>query len=275
VTVHGVGVGLRSPHLVELLETRPAVPFLEVVTDNFLDPGPVFDALLERVAEVYPLTFHGVRMNLGSTDPLDDAYLDRVAALADRYDATYVSDHLCWIGVGGCEVPDLLPLPYDEATLAHVVDRVKHAQDRLGRRLMVENASAYIGLSASTMPEWVFLSQLAERADCHLLLDVNNVFVNATNFGFDPQAYLHGLPKDRVAMLHMAGHEDWGGVLVDTHSRGVCDEVAAMYSHTIAELGPLPTVLEWDRDLPSLSELLAHARGIEALRGEVSAKAPR
>jgi uncharacterized protein len=263
--VTGVGLGLRSGHIGEVLATRPRVSWFEVLTDNHLDPGPLLADRADAIAGHWPVALHGVGMNLGSTDPLDRAYVRSVGALADRLGAELVSDHLCFIAAGGRGVPDLLPLPYDEPTLDHLVDRIGQAQDLLGRRLLVENASAYLAWQCSTMPEWEFVARLAERADCHLLLDVNNLYVNAHNFDFDPLEYLAALPADRIRQLHLAGHDDWGDVLVDTHGAPVCDEVLELYRETLRRFGPVPTLLEWDRDVPPWPELLAEARRVEAV----------
>lgn len=261
-----MGAGLRSPHLATLATERPDVGFFEVLADNWIRPGPLLEARLHAVCDPYDVALHCVAMDVGGTDPLDASYLADIARLCDELRPEVVTDHLCFVGAGGRTVPDLLPLPYDAATLAHVVERVRRVQDALGRRIGVENASAYLAWPHSTMRESVFLAELAERADCHLLLDVNNLYVNATNLGFDAVTWLRDLPADRVCLMHLAGHERWDDFLVDTHSRPICDEVLELYCTALGVVGPAPTVVEWDRDIPTWPELRAELARVEAVR---------
>ena len=262
--LRGVGIGLRSPHVAEVVATRPPAPWFEVVTENYLDPGPHALGVLERIRSRYPIVLHGVSLNLGSVDPPDEDYLDTLAALVARFEPEIVSDHVCWTGVGGLNSHDLLPLPYAEDVVQHCAERILRVQDRLGRRILVENVSSYLVAPGSEMSEWEFLARLAERADCGILLDVNNVYVSAVNHGFDPVTYLDGVPPARVQQIHLAGHEAWDGMLVDTHGTAVADEVMRLYAGILARLGPVPTLLEWDRDLPDLATLLHERARIEA-----------
>jgi uncharacterized protein (UPF0276 family) len=256
----GVGVGLRTVHFADVLERRPAVGWLEAITENFLDTGGRPLRVLEEVAGRWPVVLHGVSLSIGSVDPLDLGYLAKVGALARRVRAAWVSDHLCWTGVAGRNVHDLLPLPYDEPTLRHVVARVREVQDRLERPLVLENPSTYVEFVGSTMPEHEFLARLAEEADCGLLLDVNNVYVSARNHGFDPEAYVDAIPPGRVVQYHLAGHTDHGTHVVDTHSAPVVDPVWELYRRALARTGPRATLLEWDEEIPPLDEVLAEAR---------------
>ncbi len=262
--LRGVGIGLRSPHVAQVVAARPPVPWFEVVTENYLDPGPRALGALERIRSRYPIALHGVSLNLGSVDPLDEDYLGALATLVARFEPAIVSDHVCWTGVGGVNSHDLLPLPYAEGVVQHCADRILRVQDRLGRRILVENVSSYLVAPGSEMAEWEFLGSLADRADCGILLDVNNVYVSSVNHGFDPATYLDAVPAERVRQLHLAGHEAWDGMLVDTHGAVVADEVMRLYTRTIGRLGPVPTLLEWDRDLPDLATLLDERGRIEA-----------
>lgn len=262
--LRGIGLGLRSPHVPEILATKPRVPWLEVVTENYLDAGPRALDTLERIRARYPLALHGVSLNVGSVDPLDEGYLDALAALVARFEPEIVSDHACWTGVGGVNSHDLLPLPFREDVLRHCAVRILRVQERLGRRILVENVSSYLEAPGSEMSEWEFLTALAETADCGTLLDVNNVYVSSVNHGFDPLAYIEALPPERVLQLHVAGHEAWDGMLLDSHGARVADEVMGLYERTLARFGPVPALLEWDRNLPDLRTLLAERERIEA-----------
>jgi len=260
------GVGLRAPHVAELVEARPEVPFLEVLAENHLqanDPGaPALEALRARA----PLTLHSVGMSLGSSDPLDLAHLGKLRALAERLEPALVSDHLAWVSLDGRQLHDLLPLPFVEEAIAHVAARVARVQDFLGRRIALENVSSYARFAESELAEWEFLAEIAARADCWILLDVNNVFVSAENLGFAAEAYLDALPRERVVQLHVAGHEREadGARLIDSHGAPVADPVWTLFERALARFGPRPAVLERDRDLPALSELLDEARKADA-----------
>jgi hypothetical protein len=222
-------------------------------------PGGRPPRVLEDVRVSFPLVLHGVSLNVGSADPLDSGYLDELAALAKRFEPAWLSDHLCWTGVGGHNLHDLLPLPYTEAALAHVAERVARVQDRLGRRIALENVSSYFAYQQDAMPEWEFLARIAERADCGILLDVNNVFVSAHNHGFDAEHYLAAIPPERVFQIHLAGHCEQGPLLIDTHDHLVCDEVWALFESTVRRLGPVTTLIEWDDQIPEFAVLAAEA----------------
>jgi uncharacterized protein len=258
------GLALRAPHLAELAAGRCELPFLEVLAENHLSPGDPAHGLLEELRCRVPLTLHSVGMSLGGSDPLDLEHLRQLRALADRLEPALVSDHLAWSAVGGRQLHDLLPVPYLEEAVTHVAERVLRAQDALGRRIALENPSGYVRFAESELAEWEFLAAVAERADCELLLDVNNVFVSAANLGFDAAAYVDSLPAGRIAQLHVAGHERRGAALVDTHGAEVAEPVWALFERVLARIGPRPTVLERDRALPPLAELVDEARKADA-----------
>lgn len=253
----GFGLGLRVPHYRYVLDQHPEVDWFEVISENYLDSGGYPRHVLDRVAERHPVVLHGVSLSIGSTDPLDFDYLHRLRRLADAVRAAWVSDHVCWTGVAGCNTHDLLPIPFTEAALAHVVRRVRIVQEFLGRPLVLENPSTYVGFTASTMPECEFLARLTTDADCGLLLDVNNVYVSAVNHNFDPAAYLRALPPERVVQIHLAGHTDAGTHLIDTHDHPVTPAVWELYGQALRLVGPVSTLLEWDDHLPSFPRLQA------------------
>ena len=262
----GIGIGLRTTHFGEILAGAPAVDWFEVLSENFMDTGgrPLY--VLERVVERYPVALHGVSLSIGSTDALDRAYLRKLKALAGRTRARWVSDHLCWTGVLGRNTHDLLPLPYDEATLRHVSRRVKQVQDVLERPLVLENPSTYLAFARSTMPEWEFLARLCDDSDCGLLLDVNNVYVSAFNHGFDPRQYVDAIPADRVVQVHLAGHTHHGTHILDTHDGPAIDAVWDLYARLCARTGPVSTLFEWDASIPPLAEVRAEAEKARPLR---------
>jgi uncharacterized protein (UPF0276 family) len=247
----GLGVGLRTVHFSHILSKRPDVGFFEVLTENYLDTGgrPLF--VLDQIAEHYRLVMHGVSMSVGSTDPINFEYLAKVKALADRIKAVWIGDHVCWTGVLGRNTHDLLPLPYTEETLRHVIGRIRTIQDFLGRPLVLENPSTYLEFAPNSMPEWEFINRMAEGADCGLLFDVNNVYVSAFNHGFDPEAYVDAVPADRVCQYHLAGHTHKGTHILDTHSDHVVDPVWRLYGRSIHRTGLCATLLEWDADIPA------------------------
>jgi hypothetical protein len=272
----GVGVGLRPPHYAELLERGAdgslRIDWFEALSENFMVPGGRPRRILGAVRALAPVALHGVSLNVGSVDPLDAGYLDLLADLASRVEPAWISDHLCWTGVGGHNLHDLLPLPHAEAAVQHVAARVARVQERLGRRIALENVSTYLRFAADEMSEWEFLVAVAEAADCGILLDVNNVFVNACNHGFDPRAFLDAIPPERVFQIHLAGHRIAGPLRIDTHDARVCDEVWELYAHALARMGPVSTLIEWDDAIPPLAVLeqeAARAHGIlDALSGE-------
>jgi uncharacterized protein (UPF0276 family) len=225
--------------------------------------------VLERARALAPIVLHGVSLSIGSTDALNEDYLDELRALATRFEPAWVSDHLCWGSVGGRYAHDLLPLPYTEEALVHVVARVERVQERLGRRILLENVSSYLAYRHSAMPEWEFVSAVAARADCGILLDVNNVYVSATNHGFSAEAYLDGVPAERVGQLHLAGHSDHGTYLLDTHDARVPDPVWALYRRVVERFGRVSSLVEWDDRIPDLEEVLAEAERARAVEQEV------
>jgi uncharacterized protein len=262
----GHGIGLRPKHYPQVLEGARA-DWFEVISENYMVRGGRPLAVLERVRADTPVVLHGVSLSIGSTDPLDTRYLRELRTLSDRIEPAWVSDHLCWGSHGRRYAHDLLPLPYTDEALAHVVDRVRQVQDALGRRILLENVSSYVAFAHSTMPEWTFLGAVAAGADCGILLDVNNVFVSAANHGFRAADYLAGLPADRIGQIHLAGHSDHGTHLLDTHDAAVPEGVWSLYREAVRRFGPVPTLVEWDDHIPPLEDVLAeaeHARAIEA-----------
>jgi uncharacterized protein (UPF0276 family) len=262
----GVGIGLRHKHFGEILSSWPEVDWFEVLSENYLDTGgrPLY--VLDRVVERYPVALHGVSLSIGSTDPLDRAYLAKLKELARRTRAGWVSDHLCWTGVLGRNTHDLLPLPYTEATLRHVTRRVREVQDFLERPLVLENPSTYVSFAESTMTEWEFLTRLGTEADCGLLLDVNNVYVSAFNHGFDPAEYVDGVPADRVVQYHLAGHTNKGTHIIDSHSARALPEVWDLYARSCRRTGLVSTLFEWDADIPPVGEVVREAGKAHAYR---------
>jgi uncharacterized protein len=265
----GHGIGLRPKHYPDVLAGTARPDWFEVISENFMIRGGRPLAVLERARAVAPVVLHGVSLSLGDADPPRASYLDALAALAERVQPAWVSDHLCWGSFGGHYAHDLLPLPYTEEALAVVVDHVGRVQERLGRRILVENVSSYVAFRHSTMPEWEFLAAVAERADCGILLDVNNVWVSARNHGFSPAAYLDALPVARVGQFHLAGHQDHGTHLLDTHDHPVPDAVWDLYRHAVARFGPVSSLVEWDDRVPPLGRLLAEAERARSVEAQV------
>lgn len=262
------GIGLRSPHVTHVRAERPPVAWFEVHSENyFADGGPALVAL-DRIRTDYPLSLHGVGLSLGSTDPPAPSHLEKLAKLIARVEPALVSEHLCWSGVGGLHFNDLLPLPFTGEALAHVCSRIEEVQDYLGREIAVENISAYVAFDDSTMPEWEFVAAVVRRTGCNLLLDVNNAYVNAVNHGFDADTYLAAMPRDAIAEIHLAGFDATGPCLIDTHGARVAPEVWALYRRTIARIGPRPTLIEWDIDIPEFAVLEAEAATAAAILAE-------
>jgi uncharacterized protein len=253
----GFGLGLRTAHYADFLAAPQRVDWLELLSDNYLVPGGKPLQMLDRIRADYPVAMHGVALSIGSADVPDPAYLDALAALVERVQPLWVSDHLCWTGVHGRVLHDLYPLPYDEETLATVVRHVQRVQERLKRALVLENVSSYVEFAASTMSEWQFISELCARSGCRLLLDVNNVHVSSVNHGFDALQFLRGVPADRVQQIHLAGHSDCGDHIIDTHDQPVADAVWALYSEALQLFGPVATMIERDDHIPPLAELVA------------------
>jgi uncharacterized protein len=252
----GYGLGLRKEHYRDFLETAVPVDFVEVISENFMVDGGQPRHILRQVRERYPVALHGVSMSIGSADGLDAAYLQRLKALVDEIEPLFVSDHLSWSRFGGFNSHDLLPVPYTEEALDVVCTHIAMAQDVLGRPMLFENPSSYLSFDDASMTEWEFIARMAQRTGCGLLLDVNNLFVSATNHGFDPLEYLDALPVERVRQIHLAGHTQGRGLLIDTHDTPVREEVWALYTLAMSRLGPVATMIERDGDIPPLRDLL-------------------
>ena len=272
----GHGIGLRTKHFAQFMAERPTVDWVEAVTENFMAPGGRPISVLEKIRAEVPVVLHGVSLAIGSVDPIPERYLAELTAIVRRVEPALVSDHLCWGTHRGQYLHDLLPLPYTEESLAHVASRVQQVQDRLGRPLLLENPSSYVAFKDSTMSEWEFLAELSRRAGCGVLLDVNNVYVSARNFGFDPLEYLRGIPVDRVGYFHLAGHSDKGKYLIDSHDHAVPPAVWDLYREALRRFGRVPSLVEWDDAIPPLGEVVAESRRAAAIEGEVlAARAPR
>ena len=253
----GFGLGLRKEHYNAIIETSPDVDWFEILTENYLVDGGKPLHFLDQICEKYPVVMHGVSMSLGSNDPLDMDYMQQVKDLAKRTNARWVSDHMCFTGVDGINAHDLLPLPCNEETIKHVSNKIKQAQDFLGRQILVENASTYITYKQSDMTEWEFTTAVAEESDSLILLDVNNIFVSAYNHGFDPIEYLDGIPAERVQQHHIAGHSQYDGYIIDTHDHDVVQGVWDLYAEAIKRYGEVSVMIERDDNIPDLPELLA------------------
>ncbi|HJY85003.1 MAG TPA: DUF692 domain-containing protein [Candidatus Binatia bacterium] len=264
----GHGVGLRTKHFPQLWEGTAPVDWFEAISENFMIRGGRPLAALEKAREIAPLVLHGVSLSLGSTDPLNIAYLDDLLTLIRRFEPVWVSDHLCWGSVGGHYAHDLLPLPYTEEALVHVAERVQAIQDYLGRQILIENVSSYLTFSHSTLPEWAFLTEIAERADCGILLDVNNIYVSAANHDFEAEKYITEVPADRVGQIHLAGHSDMGTYLFDTHDGPVITPVWDLYRLAVRRCGRVSTLIEWDDKIPEFDILCAEAERARKIETE-------
>jgi uncharacterized protein (UPF0276 family) len=252
----GYGLGLRKEHYEAVLADHPAVDWFEIISENYMvDGGKPLD-YLTRIREHYPMVMHGVSMSVGSTAPLDFDYLKKLKALIQRVQPAWFSDHLCWTGVHGVNLHDLMPLPYTEEAVQHVADRVSRVQDYMGRQMLLENVSSYVSYSDSQMTEWEFICAVAERADCLILLDVNNIYVSAFNHNFDPYLYLDAIPADRVYQVHLAGHTREDNLIIDTHDHPIADPVYELYAAAVQRLGRVSTMIERDDHIPPLPELL-------------------
>ena len=258
----GLGVGLRKDHFGHILENWPIVDWFEIVSENFMDTEgrPLY--VLDQIAEHYPIVMHGVSMSIGSTDPVNFEYLGKLKALADRVDAVWLGDHVCWTGVAGLNGHDLYPIPYNDETLKFLIEQIRIVQDFLERPLILENPSTYLTFASSTMSEEEFLTRMADEADCGLLLDVNNVYVTCRNHNLDPLKYLEGIQYERVVQIHLAGHTDKGTHCIDTHDGHVIEPVWELYADTLRHSGPKATLLEWDAKIPSFEEV--HAEALKA-----------
>lgn len=264
------GIGLRAPHYREVLAQRPKVAWFEVHSENFFGAGGAALRALDKIRQDYPLSLHGVSLSLGSADPLSIGHLHHLQRVVACYEPALVSEHLCWVSTGGRYLHDLLPMPYTEAMLKHVVPRIQAVQESLGRPILIENVSAYLRFADEEMPEWVFLAEVARRSGCGILLDINNLYVNSVNLGVDPGEYLRNLPVESIQEIHLAGysvqHVRDREILVDTHNLPVWPAVWQLYERALRRFGrPLPTLIEWDADIPPLAELLAEAQKAQTL----------
>lgn len=253
----GYGLGLRTAHYESVLQERPPVDWFEIISENYLVDGGKALHYLDRIREHYPMVMHGVSLSIGSTQALNMTYLKRLKALQERIEPAWFSDHLCWTGVHGINLHDLMPLPYTEEAIAHVVERVQRVQDYMGRQMLLENVSSYVSYSDSQLSEWEFLREVAERADCLILLDINNIYVSAFNHNHDPYEYLTAIPAERVYQFHLAGHTHEGDMIIDTHDHPISDPVFDLYAAAVQRFGPVSTMIERDDNIPPLPELLA------------------
>jgi uncharacterized protein (UPF0276 family) len=269
----GVGVGLRVPHYRHILERRPAMDFFEIISENFMVEGgkPIYH--LERVMERYRLIQHGVSLGIGGPEAPDREYLRRLKQLVRKVQPLWLSDHFCWCGAGGAHLHDLLPLPYTWEMVERVAERARQVQDYLEVPFALENTSSYMAYTASQMSEWQFISEVAERADIGLMLDVNNVYVSAYNHGFDARDFVTALPHERVLQIHLAGHTNLGKVIIDTHRGHVAEEVWDLYRRTLSQTGPVSTLIEWDDEIPEWPVLAAEAEKARRVRAEVLGEA--
>lgn len=269
MTLQGFGLGLRPQHFPDIVGgdagACAGVDWFEIISENFIATGGPPLRNMMAVRERFPMVMHGVSMSIGSVDPLDREYLAGLKALADLVEPELISDHLCWTGAHGVNMHDLLPLPMTEETVEHVAGRVCEVQDFLGRRFMLENASTYVRFADDEMTEWEFLSEICRRADCDILLDVNNIFVSAFNHGFEAADYLAGVPAERVKQIHLAGHENNGDHIVDTHNEPVPAAVLDLYADAVRTLGPVPTMIERDDNIPPFAELVEELRGVRRI----------
>ena len=269
----GFGLGLRVEHYQTILDTRPSIDWFEILSENYLVPGGKPLHYLDRIRADYPVVMHGVSLSIGSSDPLDLDYLKQLKLLADRVAPVWLSDHLCWTGLNGTNLHDLMPLPYTEEAIEHVAARVRQVQDFLGRRILLENVSSYVTYTQSEMSEWEFVRAILERADCLMLLDVNNIYVSSYNHGFDARTYLGAIPVERVQQFHLAGHTNHGNYIVDTHDHPVIDPVWDLYAHAVRRFGHVSTMIERDDNIPPLHELLAELDQARAIAATVASEA--
>ena len=268
-TVQGCGIGLRLDHFEKIEETKPDVPWFEVLSDNYLLEGTMQRNYLRKFRHDYPVTFHGVGMSIGSTEPLNQDYLKRLKQLKEEIQPAWISDHLCWTSAHGVVTHDLIPLPYTQSVVKHIVDRILQVQDFLGEQLVIENVSSYLQFKSTEMSEWDFINEVTRQSDCRLLLDVNNIYVSAQNHHFDAEEYLLAMPAEKVAEMHLAGYEDRGTHLLDTHSRPVTEPVWALFKKAVQHVGDVPVLIEWDNDIPSLERVIQEAHKAQVLQQEI------
>ena len=258
--IAGFGLGLRTDHYADFIadstRLRQRVDWLEIISENYMVAGGKPLQMLDRIRSEFPMVMHGVSLSIGDTGPIDTRYLSQLKQLIARVEPAWVSDHLCWTGTNGLNLHDLLPLPYTQAALSHLVDRISQVQEFLGQKILIENVSSYVTYRADEMTEWEFISELLQRSGCELLLDVNNVYVSSVNHGFSPRDFIDGIPAAKVRQIHLAGHEDHGSYIIDTHDHPICDAVWDLYGYTVRRLGEVPTMVERDDNIPPLAELL-------------------
>lgn len=266
--IQGCGIGLRMEHFEDIEQQQPDIPWFEVLSDNYLLEGTTQRDFLYSVRENYPVTFHGVGLSIGSTDPLNQDYLKRLKQLKNEIQPAWISDHLCWTSAHGIVTHDLIPLPYTDSVIKHIVERILQVQDYLGESLVIENVSSYLQFKSTEMTEWDFINEITRQADCRLLLDVNNIYVSSQNHQFDATEYLFAMPKERVAEIHLAGYEDRGTHLLDTHSRPVTPPVWELFKKAVEHVGDVPVLIEWDNDIPALERVIEEADKAENIRRE-------
>lgn len=252
----GFGLGLRPEHYESILQQNPAIDWFEILTENYLIPGGKPLYYLDQIRARYPVVMHGVSLSIGSTDPLDRIYLQQLKELAHRVEPVWISDHLCWTGINGLNMHDLLPIPYTEEAINHIVARISEIQEYLGQQILIENVSSYLTYIQSEMSEWEFIAEIIKRADCYLLLDVNNIYVSSINHGFNALDYINAIEPSRVVQIHLAGHSNFGDYIIDTHDAAIIQPVWDLYAKTIQRLGPISTMIERDDLIPPLEELL-------------------
>jgi len=261
----GFGLGLRTVHYQHVLEHKPEVDWFEVHSENFMVAGGKPKYYLHAIRENYPIVLHGVSMSIGSTDPLDFEYLKKLKTLIAEVQPEWISDHICWTSVGEVNSHDLLPLPYNDDAIQHIVERITQVQEFLGRQILLENVSSYLTYKNSEMEEWDFISEIVQRADCKILLDINNIYVSSRNHGFSPHEFLNNIDVNCVQQFHLAGHQDYGDYVIDTHDHDVPDPVWKLYADALKRFGPISTMIERDDNIPEFSELMAemqHAKEI-------------
>lgn len=251
------GLGLRPAHYQEILASQPDVDWFECITEDFIDGDKASAEWLDKIRAQHPISFHGVSLSIGSMDPLNQKYLSRLKKLIDRTQPLWVSDHFCWTGVNKINLHDLMPLPYTIEAVDHLVSRIRQVQDFLGCQILLENVSSYLTFSESDMTEWAFISEVVQQADCFILLDINNIYVNAFNQGFSTDAYLKGIPVDRVKQFHLSGHKHCKTHIIDTHDDAVVPKVWDLYQHAVKRFGSVPVIIERDGNIPPLLELLS------------------
>jgi uncharacterized protein (UPF0276 family) len=266
----GFGIGLRPNFYQEVLDTNPAVDWFEIITEDFLIEGGPALYYLERIRQNYPIAMHGVSMSIGSCDELDYGYLKRLKALVDRFEPLSVSDHFCWTGINGVNLHDLMPLPYTQECINHLVGRIQRVQEFLDRPILLENVSSYVSYNSSQMTEWEFISHVAKQSGCNILLDINNIFINSVNHNFNPETYLFNIPKAHVQQFHLAGHDNCVTHIIDTHDDEITQTVWDLYEKAVKHYGDVATLIERDANIPPLNELIDEVRKAKCIHGRVN-----